>query len=90
MRPADCKDSRSPWHIRVAGLFGGASVVARPRAVAKGVATGVDSGITTMVAHAGGPPLAMCLLGLGLPTVLDASTTGMVFTVGGIAGREHS
>ncbi len=37
-----------------------------------------------MVAHSGGPPLAMYLLPLGLSKQLYAGTTSMFFTVGNI------
>ncbi|MFX5122941.1 hypothetical protein ABTC78_19310, partial [Acinetobacter baumannii] len=40
--------------------------------------------ITTMLAHAGGPPLAMYLLRRGLPKAVYAGTTSLVFTVGNI------
>ncbi|MCW0234103.1 MAG: sulfite exporter TauE/SafE family protein, partial [Ferrovibrio sp.] len=39
-------------------------------------------GIPTMVAHSGGPPLAMYLLPLGLPKLVYAGTTSLFFTVG--------
>jgi hypothetical protein len=39
----------------------------RPRSTPKAVLAGISSGFTTMVAHAGGPPLAMYLLPLGPP-----------------------
>ena len=45
---------------------GGARVTIRPRSSPKAFAAGLASGITTMVAHSGGPPLAMYLLPLGL------------------------
>ena len=45
---------------------------------------GRRSGVTTMVAHSGGPPLAMYLLPLGLSKQLYAGTTSMFFTVGNI------
>jgi uncharacterized membrane protein YfcA len=43
---------------------------------------GLASGITTMVAHSGGPPLAMYLLPLGLSKDVYAGTTSLFFTVG--------
>ena len=46
---------------------GGRAVVKRPRSLTKGIAAGTASGVTSMVAHAGGPPVAMYLLPLGLP-----------------------
>jgi uncharacterized protein len=60
---------------------GGGKVEQRPRSAAKALACGTASGITTMVAHAGGPPLAMYLLPLGLPKHLYAGTTSLYFTV---------
>ncbi|MDR6858517.1 sulfite exporter TauE/SafE family protein [Variovorax guangxiensis] len=62
----------------------GGQVKARPRSSPKAVAAGVSSGITTMVAHSGGPPLAMYLLPLGLSKQLYAGTTSMFFSVGNI------
>ena len=47
-------------------LVSGANVTIRPRSSPKAVAAGLASGISTMVAHSGGPPLAMYLLPLGL------------------------
>jgi uncharacterized membrane protein YfcA len=43
------------------------------------------SGATSMIAHAGGPPLAIYLLGRGLPKEQYAGTTSIVFTFGNIA-----
>ncbi|WP_375175849.1 sulfite exporter TauE/SafE family protein [Pseudooceanicola sp.] len=43
------------------------------------------SGATSMIAHAGGPPLAIYLLGRGLPKAQFAGTTSIVFTFGNIA-----
>lgn len=60
----------------------GGQVTVRPRSSPKAVAAGLSSGITTMVAHSGGPPLAMYLLPLGLSKQLYAGTTSMFFTVG--------
>ncbi|MGF6202503.1 TSUP family transporter [Pseudomonas laurylsulfatiphila] len=62
----------------------GAEVRVRPRSAPKAVAAGVTSGITTMVAHSGGPPLAMYLLPLGLSKQVYAGTTSMFFTVGNL------
>jgi uncharacterized protein len=66
-----------------AGLWfmGGGKVEQRPRSRPKALVCGTASGITTMVAHAGGPPLAMYLLPLGLPKYLYAGTTSLYFTV---------
>jgi len=63
-------------------LLRGAEVTHRPRSTPKAVAAGFTSGITTMVAHSGGPPLAMYLLPLGLGKELYAGTTSLFFTVG--------
>ena len=46
-------------------LAAGAEIV-RPRSTPKAITAGLASGVTTMVAHSGGPPLAMYLLPLGL------------------------
>jgi uncharacterized membrane protein YfcA len=53
-----------------------------PRSAPKAVAAGLASGVTTMVAHSGGPPLAMYLLPLGLSKEVYAGTTSLFFTVG--------
>jgi uncharacterized membrane protein YfcA len=70
--------------LTFAGLWfrSGGEVTARPRSVPRGVAAGLGSGVTTMVAHSGGPPLAMYLLPLGLSKELYAGTTSLFFTVG--------
>jgi len=57
-------------------------VTTRPRSTPKAIAAGLASGITTMVAHSGGPPLAMYLLPLGLGKEVYAGTTSLFFTVG--------
>ncbi len=54
----------------------------RPRSTPKAITAGLTSGITTMVAHSGGPPLAMYLLPLGLGKDIYAGTTSLFFTVG--------
>ena len=41
------------WFVR------GGEVTTRPRSTPKAIAAGLASGVTTMVAHSGGPPLAM-------------------------------
>jgi len=61
---------------------GGATVTIRPRSSPKAVAAGLTSGITTMVAHSGGPPPAMYLLPLGPRKEVYAGTTSLFFTVG--------
>src|SRR5262249_10327600 len=62
-------------------LVAGAEV-ARPRSPPKAITAGLASGITPMVAHSGGPPLAMYLLPLGLTKEIYAGTTSLFFTVG--------
>jgi len=61
---------------------GGGEVSIRPRSTPKAVTAGLASGVTTMVAHSGGPPLAMYLLPLGLSKEIYAGTTSLFFTVG--------
>jgi len=61
-------------------LIGGGVPTIRPRSTAKAVLCGGASGVTTMIAHSGGPPLAMYLLPLGLPKAVYAGTTSIVFT----------
>jgi uncharacterized membrane protein YfcA len=63
-------------------LAGGGKVTIQPRSVPKALAAGLTSGTTTMVAHSGGPPLAMYLLPLGLSKDIYAGTTSLFFTVG--------
>ncbi|RQR80877.1 MULTISPECIES: sulfite exporter TauE/SafE family protein [unclassified Burkholderia] len=63
-------------------LVGGAALTVRPRSRPKAITAGLASGVTTMVAHSGGPPLAMYLLPLGLSKEVYAGTTSMFFTVG--------
>jgi uncharacterized protein len=63
-------------------LAGGSQVTVRPRSSPKAVAAGLASGVTTMVAHSGGPPLAMYLLPRGLSKEVYAGTTSLFFTVG--------
>lgn len=64
------------WFVR------GARVTTRPRSTPKAITAGLASGVTTMVAHSGGPPLAMYLLPLGLSKEVYAGTTSLFFTVG--------
>ena len=61
---------------------GGGEVAIQPRSRPKALAAGLTSGITTMVAHSGGPPLAMYLLPLGLSKEIYAGTTSLFFTIG--------
>ncbi|MFK0165497.1 sulfite exporter TauE/SafE family protein [Rhizobium sp. NPDC090279] len=63
-------------------LVRGAEIPKRPRSAPKAIAAGLASGVTTMVAHSGGPPLAMYLLPLGLSKEIYAGTTSLFFTVG--------
>ena len=63
-------------------FVGGATVTVRPRSSPKAIAAGFASGVTSMVAHSGGPPLAMYLLPLGLSKEVYAGTTSLFFTVG--------
>jgi uncharacterized membrane protein YfcA len=69
--------------LTFAGLWfaSGGKVTVRPRSAPKGIAAGLGAGVTTMVAHSGGPPLAMYLLPLGLSKELYAGTTSLFFTV---------
>ncbi len=66
-----------------AGLWfkGGGRVVPGPRSKVKGTVAGVASGVSSMIAHAGGPPVAMYLLPLGLSKAAYAGTTFMYFMV---------
>lgn len=64
---------------------GGGEARTRPRSLPSGLLAGTASGITTMVAHSGGPPVAMYLLPLGLSKVLYAGTTSLFFTVGNLS-----
>jgi uncharacterized membrane protein YfcA len=63
-------------------LVKGAPVTLHQRSPRKAIAAGLTSGVTTMVAHSGGPPLAMYLLPLGLSKEVYAGTTSLFFTVG--------
>jgi len=63
-------------------LVAGTEATIRPRSTPKAITAGLASGITTMVAHSGGPPLAMYLLPLGLSKEVYAGTTSLFFTVG--------
>ena len=63
-------------------FFSGAEVAIQPRSTPKAIGAGLASGVTTMVAHSGGPPLAMYLLPLGLSKDIYAGTTSLFFTVG--------
>lgn len=61
-------------------LAGGQRIEERPRSWPLASLAGIASGITSMIAHAGGPPLAMYLLRLGLRKDLYAGTTNIYFT----------
>jgi uncharacterized membrane protein YfcA len=61
-----------------------ATAVTATRSKGKGLLAGTASGVTTMVAHSGGPPLAMYLLPLGLSKEVYAGTTSMFFTIGNL------
>jgi uncharacterized membrane protein YfcA len=61
-------------------FVGGGEPRTEPRSTAKALLWGTAGGITTMVAHSGGPPIAMYLLPLGLPKAVYAGTTSVVFT----------
>ena len=69
--------------LAFAGLWfrAGGTVTPRPRSTPRAVAAGLSSGIATMIAHAGGPPLAMYLLPLGLAKEIYAGTTSIFFSV---------
>jgi len=69
--------------LAFAALFfaGGGQVAVRPRSIPNALLAGASSGVTTMVAHAGGPPLALYLLRRGLPKEVYAGTTSLFFTV---------
>lgn len=55
---------------------------ARPVSPRLALLAGTASGFTTFVAHAGGPPVAMYLLGRGLPKTILVGTTVALFTLG--------
>ncbi len=63
-------------------LAAGGETTIQPRSTPKAITAGLASGVTTMVAHSGGPPLAMYLLPLGLTKDIYAGTTSLFFTVG--------
>lgn len=69
-----------------AGLWflSGGEIKPRPRSTLKATFAGLSSGVTTMVAHSGGPPLAIYLLPLGMSKALYAGTTSLFFTVGNL------
>jgi uncharacterized protein len=63
---------------------GGARPEAEPRRTSKALLCGTAAGVTSMIAHAGGPPLAMYLLPLGLPKEILAGTTSLFFTIANV------
>ena len=63
-------------------LVAGAEAAIHQRSTPKAIGAGLASGVTTMAAHSGGPPLAMYLLPLGLSKDIYAGTTSLFFTVG--------
>ena len=65
-------------------FIGGGEIKPRPRSTFKAAVAGLSSGVTTMVAHSGGPPLAIYLLPLGMSKALYAGTTSLFFTVGNL------
>lgn len=70
--------------LNFAGLWfwRGGKVTQQPRSTAKGLTAGFVSGVGSMLAHSGGPPVAMYLLPLGLPKAVYAGTTFLFFVVG--------
>jgi uncharacterized protein len=65
------------WFLKGRLAAPGSRPVSPPLALLAGTA----SGFTTFVAHAGGPPVAMYLLGRGLPKSLLVGTTIALFTL---------
>lgn len=61
---------------------GGQKIVTAPRNGWHAALAGTASGLATMIAHSGTPPLAMYLLRLGLTKDLYVGTTTIYFTVG--------
>ena len=61
-------------------FLGGGLPRTQPRSTAKALLCGTGCGLTSMIAHSGGPPIAMYLLPLGLPKAVYAGTTSVVFT----------
>ncbi len=65
-------------------FLGGGEIKQQSRSTIKATFAGLSSGVTTMVAHSGGPPLAIYLLPLGMSKALYAGTTSLFFTVGNL------
>jgi uncharacterized protein len=63
---------------------GGGKIVQKPRSKVKAVVAGTASGVTSMMAHSGGPPVAMYLLPLGLPKAVYAGTSSSFFAAGNL------
>src|SRR5262249_32800576 len=63
-------------------FIGSKAAEAMPRSPVRAILAGTASGVTTMIAHSGGPPLAVYLLPRGLPKAVYAGTTSLFFTVG--------
>jgi uncharacterized membrane protein YfcA len=63
---------------------GGGQVVPQPRSKIKAILAGTASGITSMMAHSGGPPVAIYLLPLGLPKAVYAGTNSSFFAAGNL------
>lgn len=59
-------------------------VIVREPSRALAVIAGLASGVTTMVAHAGGPPIVMYLLRRGLPKLVFAGTLSLAFAVANV------
>lgn len=62
----------------------GGTIVQRPRSKTKAVIAGTASGVSSMMAHSGGPPVAMYLLPLGLPKAVYAGTSSSFFAAGNL------
>lgn len=60
---------------------GWVTVRPRPYPPAVGVATGGVAGFTSFVSHAGGPPVLVYMLSLGLPKTTFQATTVLIFWV---------
>jgi uncharacterized membrane protein YfcA len=81
--------SRQPARHAPSADPGSNSPLARSLAVlgmdrALGLIAGFASGVTTMVAHAGGPPITLYLLRRGLPKSVLAGTMSIVFSAGNV------
>ncbi len=63
---------------------GGGKITTAPRNTALAALAGTTSGIATMVAHSGTPPLAMYLLRMGLAKEVYVGTTTVYFALGNL------